>query len=725
MVAGSSPDFKDFLGSLLAISESETSVDVLARALEAAQRVTNASSGGAMVIDSGNLIGAVATGIDEDVVYKLMNETAEWDSQPILTNSLSELTARFELGEGHRALIHLSSQGRGDFDEDDEWLIETVSAHARNSLRVLRLEQDRVNEALWARIGSYSQHFSDVVTLLDKDGIIRFTSPAIRRVLGYGNEELVGTDALEVVFPDERPMVRSVITKAVKEPGATTFEARLSHREGHFIHTETSVVNLLRDPEVRGILLSTRDVSDRKALEEELTYAALHDSVTDLPNRGLFRDRVQHALARAERHDHPVGVLFIDLDDFKKFNELEGHAIGDQLLAAVAERLRDNLRGPDTAARIGGDEFALLLEDIRKAEDAQLVAERIRESLAEPFDLGDREVVSPSSIGVAVGSPRSHSADDLIRDADVAMYAAKARGKAMTALFEPSMHESLLERIGLETDLRRAASNEEFVVYYQPTIVTSSGEIAGAEALVRWLHPHRGLVSPAEFIPLAEETGLIVSIGAWVLNEACRQAKAWQQQFPDRSFTMSVNLSARQLQTENLLDEVTNALAKSGLGADSLILEITESVLLQDTDAVIETLEELKTLGVRIAVDDFGTGYSSLSYLQNLPVDILKIDRSFVSGLIAGSQELAVTRAIVELGQALELKTVAEGIELAEQLLHLRSMHCDLCQGFYFARPLDGEAMEALLTRSIHDQTWSAVPDLSLEDQEVPPVVSA
>ncbi|HVF53502.1 MAG TPA: EAL domain-containing protein [Actinomycetota bacterium] len=671
---------------------------------------------GAVWLDRrGERVGLEAAGIEETEIEPLKADGSR--ASHVL---ISHIETDGELAGG---ICVVRDAGHPPFDELDRGLVSALALQVSSALSTIDLlenrnkDDERLTEANFSFL---ARHSSEMTTLLDEGGIVRYCGLSVEKILGYKPGSLIGSDALELVHPDDRSTVRAIFKKAMQESGTAAFECRVRHSDGYWLHTDSSLNSLLDDPEVGGVLFNTRDATERKALEEELAHAALHDPLTALPNRGLFRDRVEHALARAERHDRPVGVLFIDLDDFKKINDSDGHAKGDLLLSAVAERLRDNLRGPDTAARLGGDEFALLLEDIRQRDDALLVADRIQQSMEDPFYLDDLELEVRASIGVAVGTPREHNADDLIRDADVAMFTAKSRGKAQSVVFEQSMHENLLERVGLETDLRRAAQNGEFVVYYQPTVRLATGAIAGMEALVRWQHPRRGLVPPGDFIPLAEETGLIVGIGRFVLGEACRQAREWQLRFPDNPFSIAVNLSARQLQHQGLLQEVIDALESSALPPESLVLEITESVLMEHTEEVVATLHSLKDLGVRLAIDDFGTGYSSLSYLQKLPVDILKIDRSFVSGLSTGSQELAVTRAIIELGQSLELQTLAEGIELAEQLMHLKSLHCDMCQGFYFAKPLETTAMEALLTSAASGESWGGAMELETQATELP-----
>jgi diguanylate cyclase (GGDEF)-like protein len=431
-------------------------------------------------------------------------------------------------------------------------------------------------------------------------------------------------------------------------------------------------------------------------LQEQLRYQALHDPLTSLANRALFTDHVQHAVARGDRHDRQLAVLFLDLDDFKAVNDSLGHGAGDSLLVAVAERLRACLRPGDTAARFGGDEFAILLEDIAAPADAVAAAERIGEALHAPFFVQNRELRVGASVGIAVRSVET-DATQLLRNSDVAMYIAKRRGKGRHELFEASMYAAAVERHELKEDLQRAVTQGDFVVHYQPIIDLRSGKLTGVEALVRWNRDERGLVEPSEFIPIAEDTGMILPIGQFVLEEACRQAGDWQRQLPEGApLSVNVNLSARQLAHPGFVEEVAKVLASSELSPGSLVLEITETVLMEG-DGTVRRLAELRDLGVRLAIDDFGTGYSSLSYLRRFPIDILKMDKTFVQGVGTTAGDDALARAIIDLTHTLGLVVVAEGIERREQAVELRRLDCNLGQGYYFTRPLAASTIEPMI----------------------------
>ncbi len=580
--------------------------------------------------------------------------------------------------------------------------LDALCSQVALALESAALTEDLLRRQSEARFSSLVQNSSDVVMVVDADSTIRWISPSVERVLGFHPDELDGGKLLGLVHPEDKAGVLQFLTDGARQDTPGIAEFRIRHREGFWLHVETLRTNLLHDPNVRGIVLNTRDVSERKAFEEQLAHQAFHDPVTGLANRALFRDRVDHALDRQLRDGQPISVLFLDLDDFKTVNDSLGHAAGDRMLAEVGERLRNCLRAADTAARLGGDEFAVLLEDGGDATGAADVAARILEALDAPFHLEGKEVTCRASIGIATAeiSPERGrmGAEELLRNADVAMYMAKEAGKNRYQIFEPAMHDVALRRLELKADLQRALDTGEFVLHYQPVIELATGEISGFEALLRWNHPERGLVPPLEFIPLAEETGLIVPIGTWVLREATLWGKALQERYPRQPpLRVAVNLSARQLQRPEIVQDVAEALMRSGLSPESLVLEITESVMMRDVELSLQRLRELKALGVQLAVDDFGTGYSSLNYIQQFPVDILKVDKSFIDAFDLDERKSALTATIIKLAEDLDLRPVAEGIERADQLEHLLRLRCDLGQGYYFARPLPPEGVDELI----------------------------
>jgi diguanylate cyclase (GGDEF)-like protein/PAS domain S-box-containing protein len=572
-------------------------------------------------------------------------------------------------------------------------------------------ERKGVEKAIKAseeRFRSLVQNTSDIITILDADGTIDYISPAVERVTGYKPEEQIGTDAFRPVHPDDREQALSIFAEVLKSPGLhPPLEFRMPHKDGSWRYLEHVVNNLLEDPAVRGVVVTSWDVTERKALEEQLRHQAFHDPLSGLPNRALFMDRLEHAFVRANRRGDKIAVLFTDLDNFKVINDSLGHEVGDQLLVAVAERIKHCLRPEDTAARLGGDEFTILIEAVDSMTDAVRVAERIAEILQPPFALDQHEVFSTTSIGIALSSPLQKQPADLLRHADLAMYRAKHKGKARYEVFEPGMGTDALERLRLENELRRALERGEFKVYYQPVVALEGGRIVGAEALVRWEHPIRGLLLPEEFLSVAEETGLIARIGEKVLREACHQVRAWQVRYPSEPPLMvSVNLSPKQLFRPELIAEV---LAETEIYPGSLHLEITESTMMSNgVHSANHALRSLKDLSVELAVDDFGMGYSSLSYLKHFPVDFLKIDRSFIAGLgqdaDSASKDAEIVSAMIDLTHALGLKAVAEGVETSEQLTRLRVMKCDRAQGNYFWEPLPSGALAVILEEDLTDR---------------------
>ncbi len=569
----------------------------------------------------------------------------------------------------------------------------------------MALDRESMTEAVHARrsearFQTLVQNASDVILIARPDTTITYQTPSSMRTLGYEPGSLEGLPFTGLVHPDDQEQALAVFTGVAFRGGSSvTAQWRILHDDGSWHHVEVIATNLLDDETVEGIVLTLRDVSERRSLEEELKHQAFHDGLSGLANRALFTDRLDHALDRSARSKASLAVLFLDLDDFKLVNDSLGHAYGDALLVEVAGRLTECLRGGDTAARFGGDEFAILMEELVSVDEACDVADRITDALREPVRVQDREIRVRASIGIACNRLGTEDSSELIQAADVAMYAAKAGGKGRYEVYQPSLQASVVERLERTADLQRAVDHDEFELYYQPILSLEGGTGIGFEALIRWRHPERGLLPPDEFIHLAEETGLIVPIGRWVLQTACDQARRWQHLFPEAMpLRLSVNISARHFQHDSLVDDVAGALQASGFDARALVIEITENVLVQDSETVITRMLALKELGVSLAIDDFGTGYSSLSYLKSFPIDILKVDKAFVDDVMEDS---ALAEAIVRLGQTMNLQTVAEGIEQAGQLEALRAFGCQFGQGFYLAQPLPTAELSAFLSTMV------------------------
>ena len=552
------------------------------------------------------------------------------------------------------------------------------------------------------RFEALVQQSSDVVTLIDRDGVIVYQSESVQRVFGHSATELKGGRFTDLLDDDAREVLEAAIERTIAQPGkVVVVELSMRHADGHVGDTEIAISNLVDDPNVGGVVLNSRDISERKVLERQLLHQAHHDSLTSLANRTLFRDRVEEALAREDRAEQRGAVLFLDLDGFKEINDSLGHASGDLLLTLVAHRLRSCVRPMDMVARLGGDEFAILVEDAEHEVDAHALAARILSSLTTPFVVDGREVFVGASIGIASADASVEMSDQLLRNADLAMYRAKSSGGGTIEHYDPVLHAQLLERMRFEDDLRKALGRGELRLFYQPIMDLATNRPVGFEALARWQHPTEGLVMPDRFIGIAERTGLIQPIGRWVLHEACRQAMIWRTRHPEYAdLAVSVNISARQFESDDLIDDVANALDETGLPPHCLELEMTESVLFEHSEDHVSQLARLKALGVRLAIDDFGTGYSSLAYLHRFSVDVLKIDRTFISQLTEADGDLELVRSILRIGQSLHMVTIAEGIETEEQSAMISGLGCELGQGYLFARPLPVGDVDAWLSSS-------------------------
>ncbi|HET8655643.1 MAG TPA: EAL domain-containing protein [Longimicrobiaceae bacterium] len=665
----------------------------------------------------------------------------------------------------------------------------------------------RENEASLARSEQYfrslTENAHDLIHVVNLDGTTRYLSPSARRVLGSDPEELIGRDARELIHADDLPGLAAQLRELRGTTLSRTVELRVRHRDGAWRVFEAVVRNLAEDPVVNGVIINSRDITERKraeeenlrlaalsrenpnpvlecdadgrpvhvnpaaesisrelgmssvrgilpedhaqrvhaalqtgqgfqhvevsvsdrvfswtyrphlparvvhlfavditsrrVMEEQLRHDALHDALTGLPNRLLFMERLTHVVARARRHDHYVfGVLFLDLDRFKVINDSLGHHVGDELLVVISQRLKDCLRTEDTVARLGGDEFAILLEDIGGMDDATRVAERIQAELSAPVNLSGFEVFTSASIGIALSTSATDRPEHLLRNADMAMYRAKSSGQARYEVFDREMHASALVRLQMETDLRRALDRGEFRLHYQPIVDLASGRLCAVEALLRWMHPDRGWTEPKDFVPVAEETGMILPIGQWVLREACERVRDWQRRFGARApESVAVNLSAKQFSQADLVEQIEQVLARSELPASALRLEITESAVVDNADAAVVLLERLKRVGADLSLDDFGTGYSSLSYLHRFPLDALKIDRSFIGRMHEDERSAHLVQTVLALARSLGVSAVAEGVEIPEQLALLRALGCRYGQGYLFAEPLDPVEMEA------------------------------
>ncbi len=553
------------------------------------------------------------------------------------------------------------------------------------------------------RFRALVEHVSDIIMVLDADGTVSYVSPAFERVLGYTDDEDLAKITNEYLHVDDRQRVTQFVEELRLIPGAFAWlELRLRHADGSWHWFEVGLTNRLDDADIAGLVANMRDVTERRLFEQQLEYQAYHDALTQLPNRAQFLEHLERALFDSRQNDDLVAVMFLDVDRFKLVNDSLGHDVGDRLLMEVASRLKQSLRPGDVVARFGGDEFTVLLDQLRAPIDVEVVAERLLRNLRAPIVVGGRELFVTASIGVAVGDDPDCLAGDLLRQADLAMYVAKDKGRARWEIFEAQSAPRVVERLELEGEMWHATENGEFVVHYQPEIELHSGDVVGVEALVRWQHPVRGLLLPDEFISSAEESSLIVAIDRLVLGTACARANEWIDTRNGRPLHLGVNLSPRFLRQAQAFEEVQEVLAESGLDPTRLQLEITERTALADDERTLHTLERLRGIGIGVAVDDFGTGYSSFAYLKRFPIDVLKLDKTFVDAIDHPGPDHAIVQAVISMGHALGIRIVAEGVERPEQAARLRELGCDGAQGFLFAPAVPVAELDELLHAGIH-----------------------
>ncbi len=558
-----------------------------------------------------------------------------------------------------------------------------------------------------------AQNAADMIALVDVKGHRLYNSPAYEKVLGYSAEELGETSAFEQIHLDDRYKVLEAAREARNTGVGKSLQYRIKHKNGSWRILESTASTIRNDQgDVVKLVIVNRDITERKRAEEQLEHNSFHDSLTGLPNRRLFLDRLQRSFVRAQRNPgYQYGVLFVDVDGFKQINDTMGPTAGDQVITGIGNRLATCLRLDDTVARptgklpsddallsrSGGDEFTILLESIKHPGDAMRVAKRIQDAIGAPFLVQERQVITPVSVGIALSAPSQQAPEELLQDAETAMRRAKALGGSRCEVFDEGMHTRAVNRLKLETELRTAFERSQFRVYYQPIIQLENRQIVGFEALVRWLHPEQGVISPHKFIEAAEDMGLLVSIGKWVIAEACKQMSDWQSRLPSAGLYMTVNISAKQFAHAHFVGDVRTAMQETRLDPARLQLEISEGVAMADPKLTSNVLSQLKHLGVRISIDDFGSAYSSLSWLRRFPIDFLKIDRSLVANLLTDRPSSDIVQLIITLANCVNLKVIAEGIEAATQLDQLRKLGCEFGQGYLFSQPVEAEAAQQLL----------------------------
>jgi diguanylate cyclase (GGDEF)-like protein/PAS domain S-box-containing protein len=616
--------------------------------------------------------------------------------------------------------------------------IEATTLQAEQAIRYADelnkhlLEQNRISEALQESEEHFRSAFNYAaigMALMATDGRWLQVNNSLCEIVGYSEPELLAMNSQAITHPDDLGKHLADIYLLLEGQIVTSsMEKRYIHKLGFpvWVMSSASLVrNALGEP--LHFIVQVQDITERKQAEEQLHHAAFYDGMTGLPNRALFTDQLQLTIERVKQTPEQMfAVLFLDVDRFKNINDSLGHVFGDQLLCTIARRLETCVRPEDTVARFGGDEFAILLNSVKHSVDAIRVADRVRLELGQSFNLCGQEIFTTASIGIALSSTGYKHPEELLRDADTAMYRAKAQGKGRHEVFDKVMHARAISLLQLENDLRRAIEREEFVIHYQPIVKLADGQISGFEALVRWQHPERGLVSPLEFIPLAEETELIIPISHWVLRESCRQIRKWQLESPAMAaLSISVNLSGKQFKQSGLVEHIKQLLQETNLAPACLRLEITESVVMENAEIATAMLRQLRSLGVQLSIDDFGTGYSSLSYLHRLPVNNLKIDRSFVSQMRPGNENSEIVRTIITLARNLSMEVVAEGIETEDQLGQLKALACDYGQGYLLSKPLDAEKAGALLQNNFAGLANSFISEPAIAQEEDDKILSS
>jgi diguanylate cyclase (GGDEF)-like protein/PAS domain S-box-containing protein len=613
------------------------------------------------------------------------------------SGSVSVNPLRYELGD--RGM--LITEGKTALTVDQHQALATLASHVALALGSATLAEELRQRQSQEQFRGMIQNASEIIVVVDDAGRIKYGTPSLERELGHPVSELLGTPLADLLHPDEvltaDALISGMASRSSQAPSVPDWRVR--HADGRYLSFEVLTSNLLDDSSVTGIVLTMRDVTERRALEQQLTHQAFHDTLTGLPNRALFQDRVEHALARAVRRGSTLALAMMDLDDFKVVNDTRGHGTGDEMLREVARRLEMTLRSSTTIARLGGDEFAVLFEDLDDESQVRHLTERILQPFRTPFVIDGEDLLSSASVGVVLGggSEAALSFTELLRCADLALYAAKERGKGRVEVYHDDLHTRMVSRATQRSELSTAMKCAQFEMHYQPIVLIDTGEIVGSEALIRWRHPTRGVVMPAEFIAMAEETGQIVELGRWVLDSACSQWRSWAD-LGYASHRLSVNVSVRQFQEPSFADDMRSVLLRHNMNPAALVLELTESIFALDGPRILDQLTMIRDLGVRLAVDDFGTGYSSLSYLQQFQIDEVKVDKSFVDGLGSGNaDDCALANAIVSMAHSLRLEVVAEGIERVAQRDELWSMGCGLGQGYMYSRPVPPEELLRLL----------------------------